>query len=135
LIVQGLAWLGFMDERGSGIRRMRRALEQSGLPSPRFSLDHDCVTVEFQATSAVMSDRKQIQDIALFKDADAPATPEEAILQVIDKSGYATTSICVQKLGISRDTAWRMLTRMAEDGILEKTGDGRATRYRRKGKV
>jgi len=34
LVVQGLAWLELMDERGSGIPRMTRLLEQAGQPAP-----------------------------------------------------------------------------------------------------
>lgn len=133
LIVQGLAWLGFMDERGSGIRRMKRALEQAGLPPPRFSLEHDCVTVDFQAASAVSPDATASSRAPRREEsAGTPSSHEEAILQIIDTAGGVTTATCVQKLGISRDTAWRTLARMVDDGVLEKTGTGRATRYRRR---
>lgn len=36
---------------------------------------------------------------------------------------------CVQKLGVSRDTAWRLLNDLLEQGLLMTTGTGRGTRY------
>nr|MBC8360785.1 hypothetical protein [Candidatus Desulfatibia profunda] len=44
-------------------------------------------------------------------------------------NGYATTAMCVQKLGFSRDTAWRLLSRLTKEEVLKKTGSGRGTRY------
>jgi hypothetical protein len=43
--------------------------------------------------------------------------------------GHISTAWCVQNLGISRDTAWRMLDDLKEKGTLEQTGTGRGTRY------
>ena len=48
LVVQGLSWLELMDERGSGIPRMTRLLEQAGHPKPVFRIDHDCLVVELR---------------------------------------------------------------------------------------
>ena len=45
--------------------------------------------------------------------------------------GAVTTSICVQRLGISRDTAWQHLTGLVQCGILAVHGKGRGTKYRR----
>jgi len=45
------------------------------------------------------------------------------------KRGHISTAWCVQNLGVSRDTAWRMLDDLKERGYLEKTGIGRASRY------
>ena len=40
MIVQGLRWLEYMDERGSGIRRMRSAMKEKKLPAPQFRIDN-----------------------------------------------------------------------------------------------
>ena len=45
LVVQGLTWLEFMEERGSGIRRMREVMERQRLDLPRFALIEDEFTV------------------------------------------------------------------------------------------
>lgn len=133
LIVQGLAWLGFMDERGSGIRRMKRVMELAGHPAPRFRSEHGGVTLELQAAEVAGAAPPATGDAAKpADDAPPPADTRAAVLEIIDEIGHATTATCVQKLGISRDTAWRTLTRMVEEGILDQTGTGRGTRYRRR---
>jgi predicted HTH transcriptional regulator len=58
-----------------------------------------------------------------------------AIPAIIDEIGFVSTAGCVQKLGISRNTALRMLTAMIEQGVLETTGIGRGTKYRRRGSL
>lgn len=134
LVVQGLAWLGLMDERGSGIRRMKRTLELAGCPPPLFLAEYGGVTVEIgagaepAAIAVAAEDRPESAETGV-----PPADQAAAILAIIDQVGHVTTANCVQKLGISRDTAWRTLTRMVEEGILQPTGSGRGTRYRRKG--
>ncbi len=136
LVVQGLTWLEYMDERGSGIRRMRRALEQAGLPPPRFAIEHDCVTVAFQAVppaTPVAGEKGQAPSVS-SETAESALPPEETIRQMFAQVGSITTTMCVQRLGISRDTAWRTLSRMVADGILDQTGSGRGTRYHLKGK-
>lgn len=131
LVVQGLTWLGFMDERGSGIRRMQRTMELAGHPPPRFMAEHDGVTVELEAAAVATGVPSAAEPPSPMHGAP-PADNSAQILAIIDKIGYATTATCVQKLGISRNTAWRILSGMTEEGLLEATGTGRGTRYRRR---
>ena len=134
LVVQGLSWLGFMDERGSGIRRMKRIMELAGHPPPRFTGEHGGVTVEFLAAAATPGAwaPPASEGAAPVGNGEPPTDHDTAILAIVDEAGHVTTRSCVQKLGISRATAWRSLTSMVEEGILEQAGTGRGIKYRRK---
>lgn len=132
LVIQGLTWLGFMDERGSGIRRMKRIMELAGHSQPLFTVEHGGVTVELEATAAEGPSPVTGEGAAASTNGGLPADNVAAILAIVDEVGHVTTASCVQKLGISRDTAWRTLSRMVEEGVLNQTGSGRGTRYRRR---
>lgn len=132
LIVQGLAWLELMDERGSGIRRMRRVMELAGQAPPRFLEEHGGVTVELEAAPAAEATEAGSGEDAIPVVEHTPPTDNvAAILAIVDALGQVTTANCVQKLGIPRVTAWRTLSRLVEEGLLETHGTGRARKYRR----
>jgi ATP-dependent DNA helicase RecG len=80
LVVQGLAWLELMDERGSGIPRMKRLLEQAGHPAPLYRDDHDSLVLELHPADP--GDKESTRDRASGKVIDDPRnqTPRQAIL-------------------------------------------------------
>ena len=129
LIVQGLSWLEFMDERGSGIRRMTRVLEQHGNPTPIFKADHDCLVVEFAVPDSYTVPNPSDVDSTKDKPAREALLPKDAILREVTEACEITTRRCVQRLGIPRTTAYRILHGLHKDGILERSGTGRGTKY------
>lgn len=70
LVDQGLTWLELMDERGSGIRRMREVMRRQGRGMPKFALVED----EF----AVTLERKKIQ--AVLREEAPHEEPGEDLL-------------------------------------------------------
>jgi predicted HTH transcriptional regulator len=130
LVVQGLAWLELMDERGSGIPRMKRLLEQAGNPPPVYRDDHDSLILEIRP--ADHSDTNSTRDSASGKVATDPQaqTPQEAILAEAKEFGRITTKGCVQRLGIPSATAKRHLAELVDAGLLERVGAARGTYYR-----
>lgn len=129
LIVQGLSWLELMDERGSGIRRMTRVLEQHGNPAPDFKVDHDCLVVEFTIPDRHNVPIRKDVDATVEKPAQEELSPRDAILREVTENGEITTRRCVQRLGIPRTTAYRILSTLHKEGILERLGRGRGTKY------
>ncbi len=132
LVVQGLTWLELMDERGSGIRRMREVMHRHGLEMPRFAVVDD----EFTVTLTTQPKFVETDRVAVGLLPGEPYSPypeltenQNAALTGAAERGYLSTAWCVQNLGLSRDTAWRMLDDLKERGYLEKIGAGRATRY------
>ena len=129
LIVQGLSWLELMDERGSGIRRMTRVLKQHGNPTPFFKADHDCLVVEFAVPDRDAVFNPSDVDSTREKPAREAMPPRDAILREVTEAGHITTARCVQRLGIPRTTAYRILSALHKEGILEQSGTGRGTKY------
>ena len=117
-----------MDERGSGIRRMNRVLEQHGNPIPFFKADHDYLVVEFGVPIRDAAPYSSDVDSTGGKAREA-LPPRDAILQEVTESGYITTARCVQRLGIPRTTAYRLLSALRKEGILKQSGTGRGTKY------
>jgi predicted HTH transcriptional regulator len=128
LLVQGLTLLGFMDDRGSGVRRMRSTLEEYHLPPPAFDAEGDSVSLTFRIGAAGIP---APQPGSTAVTVDENASTDEQILALVDRLGGVSTSVCVQRLGISRDTAWQHLSGLVQSGILEVQGKGRGTKYRR----
>ena len=126
LVVQGLSWLELMDERGSGIRRMTRVLEEVGHPRPVFAIDHDSLVVEFFPVPGEIDKPGRTPR----KGVKADLSPNDRILLEVEQSGSVSTKICVQRLGIPRATAQRILVQMVDEGKLEIIGAGPTTRYR-----
>jgi len=129
LIVQGLSWLELMDERGSGIRRMSRVLEQHGNPIPLFKADHDWLVVEFAVSDRDAAPCSSDANLAEEKPAREVLLPKDAIFREVTETGDITTARCVQRLGIPRTTAYRILSALHKEGILERSGTGRGTKY------
>ena len=129
LIVQALSWLELMDDRGSGIRRMTRLLEQAGHPKPAFRVDRGSLVVELRPSAGASKAVSTDPEAVVTEDGDGELTPRDVILQELRESGEITTRRCVQRLGISRASAYRILNELCEAGLLEKQGGGRSTKY------
>lgn len=130
LVVQGLAWLELMDERGSGIPRMTRLLEQAGQSAPVYRIDHDSLVLELHpAKQGVAETSGKVSEATPVVDSPAKSS-REVILEELQASGAISTKVCVQRLGISRDTAWRLLSELVEEGKIHRQGGGRSTVYR-----
>lgn len=125
LVVQGLTWLGFMDERGSGIRRMQRALAEQGGNPPKFELNGDEFTVSLFALTVPTGASPESREPRVFPGSDI----QEKIVRLLDGRGWTNSGQITQKLGIAKDTAVRHLNDMISSGWLKKQGSGRSTRY------
>ncbi|HBT75832.1 MAG TPA: ATP-dependent DNA helicase [Planctomycetaceae bacterium] len=122
LIVQGLTFLGFMEERGSGIRRIREAMTKNGLGEPKFELVGDEFTVTLELSTEGLNETKEGQSSNLSMN-------ERMVLDFVRENGYGTTSLCVERTKLSRGTITGMLKRLVNEGFLTMEGTGRGTRY------
>ena len=132
LISQGLVFLKLMEERGTGIRRMRRAMLDHGLELPRVALDEDRFVLTLQGPG---------DDLGRIK---APASAAEdlprSLLEELNQrqvtilkrlaAGEELTSAQMQRdFSVTRDTVARDMATLIELKLAQKTGKARATRY------
>ncbi len=132
LVVQGLTWLELMDERGSGIRRMREAMTKHGLQVPRFAVkDHDFTVTLIgpgESVAASASESIAAKEPEILRRKDLSDRQRQIVARIAEK-GFVTSSDCVRALGIAKDTAWRDLNDLLDKGLIEKSGVGKTTRY------
>ena len=130
LVVQGLAWLELMDERGSGVRLMREAMQRQGLALPHFAISGD----EFLVTLRMAPQVTAARDSSVQEPSDLPrelavSERQREILTRVLADGFVTSASCVRALGIAKDTAWRDLSDLIEKELIVRTGAGKASRY------
>ena len=127
LVVQGLVFLGFMEERGSGIRRIREAMTKNGLDEPIFDLVGDEFAVTLWFPKEVSVDLPQRE--SRWNGDTNLSMNERAVLDFIRESGFGTTARCVDHTRLSRAAISKILSGLVEKGWLNKTGSGNGTRY------
>ena len=132
LLAQGLAWLGAMEDRGTGIMRMTGAMLDHGLDRPSFAPDDGCVVVTLPGPADNM------ERIRVLEDVPSGLTPAQEevlndrqrdILRHALENGTVTNRWCRQTLGIVYDTAYRDITGLVEIGLLRREGEGRSSQY------
>ena len=122
-----------MEQRGSGLGRMKAAMLDHGLDVPEF----DSVDGYFQLTlrgPAEDLERLQIPPEAA-KGGIPPSIADRlnerqcAILERIAREGNVTSGWCRNTFGVSYDTANRDLIELIGMGLVVRVGKGRSTRY------
>ena len=116
---------GFIEKMGTGVQRMGRAMEEHGLPLPRF----DELGGEFRVTLVGPGER--------FMQTEAPAPVwtqglnERQIKAMgnVAKEGKITNQKYQDFFGISRATAKRELHALVLRGLLQQQGVGRSVCY------
>ena len=128
LISQGLRSLELMEERGTGILRMKAAMLTHGLDAPQLAFDDDYFVVTLPGPDDDV-DRIKVPAASDNKVLQHLTERQQQIVQQAVRAGSVTASWCVENLHISRVTAFRELNRLTEFGALLKEGDGRGTKY------
>lgn len=133
VLAQCLASLKLMEQRGSGLGRMKSAMLDHGLDAPEFEI----VDGYFQVTLRGPAD--DLNRLRITPDRAVGAIPpsleatlnkrQKKIIAQILSEGYVTTSWCIQNLKIVKDTARRDFNDLISKGVLDRVGQGRRTRY------
>ena len=133
VLAQHLASLKLMEQRGSGLGRMKAAMLDHGLDAPEL----DIVERYFQLTlRGPGEDVKRLRITAEKAIRTIPPSVEEnlnerqkrIVVQVL-REGSVSTSWCIKTLKVVRDTARRDFNDLMSMGILQRVGKGRRTKY------
>lgn len=109
-IARAFADLGYGRELGEGVNRMFEEMSRAGLPDPIYVQGPSSVRVTFLA------------DTLSGKILAVLPTGSERFVELLSRTGRATTTQAVDLLGMSRPTVLGYLHRLAAAGLLEHVG-------------
>ena len=121
-----------MDQRGSGIGRMKAAMLNHGLDAPTYDLTDSYFRVTLKGPG---DDLDRLMIPAGTPAGIPPALEKQlnrrqkAALQEVLKSGSVSSGWLVKSEEVTYDTANRDLIDLSNLGILARQGKGRATKY------
>jgi ATP-dependent DNA helicase RecG len=123
-IALALCHLGWVEERASGLRRMRDAMLASDLPPPTFDYEDGYLVVRLRGDR---TPKNKVQ-IAPEELADLSAY-ELKIIEMISRSGPVTARKIASTLRVDITTARRYLRKLLSKKIINKTGTGSRVSY------
>jgi predicted HTH transcriptional regulator len=129
---QYLNHLRLMDQRGSGIGRMKSAMLNHGLEEPQYDLVEGYFRVTLKGPG---DDLKRLRVPEGTAKGVPPAVEEQLtkrqrlILKQVVAEGLVTTGWVTDHLSVAKATAVHDLNRLCELELLAKEGKGRGVRY------
>jgi ATP-dependent DNA helicase RecG len=158
VIAKMLHRIKYIEEMGTGIKRMRNATKELDVAAPEFELNnffkvtfkrtllHTDIPSDSQSppiaaqsaisdTQAILSDTKRYSNdckqLQAFKTDTRVSLSDRktTIISWLEENKKATSSELARFLGVSNVWARKILRSMASDGVIEKVGDDRDTYY------
>jgi predicted HTH transcriptional regulator len=129
---QYLNHLQLMDQRGSGIGRMKSAMLNHGLDEPQYDLVDGYFRVTLKGPG---DDLARLRMPASVSPGISPAKEskltdrQKTILEQAVAEGHVTTGWVLSTLKVSKITAVRDLNGLCDLGLLVLVGKGRGVRY------
>ncbi|MFA5865758.1 MAG: ATP-binding protein [Phycisphaerae bacterium] len=133
VLAQCLSFFHRIEERGSGIRRMRDHMLNHGLDLPVLATETGYFQVIFSGPGDNLG-RLRVPPSAGTElippaiEAKLNKRQKKIVAQVL-KEGSVTSGWCVKHLGVVYDTANRDLIGLADKQIIERLGRGRGVKY------
>lgn len=112
--------IGYIEQMGTGIMRMKNAAREANIAEPEFELS-DFFKVTFKRNTAQSTATSDKQAIASDR--------KRVVLSYIEEHAQATTSEVSNLLCLSKGRVRAILQEMANDGMIEKVGDNRYAYY------
>ena len=114
----------FMEERGSGLKRMRDLLVDYGLREPRFTIHGGYFEVTFFGYEGKPRVTKITESV--FEELN---DRQKRILEILQSQKRITSAECVDIFDVSKPTVFRDLKQLIEYGIIDQIGKGPGTHY------
>ena len=129
---QGLVFLGRMEERGTGIQRMRDVMLDHGLEKPDISIIDDEVVVTLYGPGEDLNRIRVLAEagVGLKPSIEARLNDRQKVaLEEAVLKGAVTSGWVCESQQVTRETAVQDLAGLVELGLLVRVGKGRGTRY------
>ena len=130
MLAQYLGHLHMMEQRGTGILRMRSAMLDHGLDAPEYLFRDGYFTVVLRGPG------NDVDRLKVPSDMHVPASIEERltkrqrkIVKWLAAGESITNRECQNRLRVSKVTAMKDLSTLVEFGLAERIGKGRSVRY------
>lgn len=122
----------YMEELGSGIRRMYNSMLNYNLREPHFDCKGGYFSVTFYGPGEIFDIRStrgnKIYEINISKQTGLN-NRQKNILKFLLENEKITSRDCIEKFGITRETANRDLNKLIKKELVEQKGIGRSTCY------
>ena len=125
--------LGYIEQWGSGIARIKSACEAQGLAEPRIREKGDFVDVEFYREVPDSGQKMPDSSCEPETPPDSAAPQGRTILAYIDQHGLISASEAASSLAVKERRARAVLQTLVNQGLIEKRGRARQTVYVRRG--
>lgn len=133
IIARAMFDMGFIEERGGGIKRMHDLMLNHGLEKPDFNYNSGYFTVTFYGPGEKILDIHPKEANVVYAIEPAILTllndRQKGILRYLLEHGRIASEECTKYFNITRDTANRDFKKLIKEGLIEKRGSGRATYY------
>jgi predicted HTH transcriptional regulator len=132
LVAQTLATLGKMEQRGTGFSRMQDAMLNHGLAAPEIGQQDGFFVVTLRGPAGHYDRLKVPADAPLSVPASVQARltrRQQQMMAALVRGDVLTSRKVQQRFKISAPVAHEDFKRLLAEGLIEKLGAGRATRY------
>ncbi|GHV52044.1 transcriptional regulator [Synergistales bacterium] len=128
VIASMLYRIGYIEQMGTGIMRMKNAAREAKVAEPAFELS-DFFKVTFKRNEAQSTAAIACQSIASDWQAIKTSDRKRAILSYIEEHSQTTSAEAADLLGLSKGRVRAIIQEMVGDGTIEKVGNNRYAYY------
>jgi len=129
-LAQYLSQMNLMEQRGSGIRRMRAGMVDHGLDIPGYTFRDGYFQVLLRGPDDDVERLKTPVKSAVLPSAEERLTKRQRqIAELLARGKVLASRECQERFGISGVTAAADFKVLVELGLAERVGKGRGTRY------
>lgn len=116
--------MGWIEEKGSGLGRMRDSMTAQGLRPPFFNFDDGYFVVTLPGQQQAWSNVRVASELLASLDES-----QRKIIQLIVENGRTATGQCAAELSVNVATARRHLRKLVDKGLLGTRGSGPRLTY------
>jgi ATP-dependent DNA helicase RecG len=122
--------LGYIEQFGTGIERMRRDMRAHGLPEPRFEAGPGWFRVTFPGPGEHILDLIPEEGVTDLRFLGLNERQIEALRLMVNEGRELTNKEYRQLFGVTNVTAFRDLSQLVKVGQAKVIGSGRGRKYR-----